>query len=98
MNLEINSEHIDSSRVKQILKFYLGRLDNQILKLTVNLDKLEQQDSQFRVSLKVVLNNGSRLEFMNVQNNLLVATQRVLDRLVRHLQLKRKRQRYLRHL
>ncbi len=96
---EINSKHIDSARVKQILKFYLGRLDDQIMKLAINLDdQVKNNETQFVVRLKTTLNNGSTIEFTEIQKDILVATQRVLDRLVRHLQLQRKRQRYMRQL
>ena len=96
---EINSKHIDSARVKQILKFYLGRLDDQIMKLAINLDdQVKNNETQFVVRLKTTLNTGSTIEFTEIQKDILVATQRVLDRLVRHLQLQRKRQRYMRQL
>ncbi len=99
MLLEINSKHIDSARVEQILKFYLGRLENQIMKLSIDLNDREQnQETQFMVRLQTTLNNGSTIEFMEIQKDLLIATQRVLDRLVRHLQLQRKRQRFMRQL
>lgn len=99
MHLEINSEHIDSTRVKQIIKFYLSRLDDQITRLTIYLDSPQPADTDhFQVTLAVLLNNGRHLELQEVQGDLILATQRSLDRLVRQLQMHRRRQRFLKNL
>ena len=98
MQLEINSEDIDSSGLKHILKFYLSRLDDRVSRLTIRLEKFEQsQGVQFRVHLNATLNDGSHFKLIDMQNDKQLATQRILDRLVRHLQFQRRRQRYLNH-
>ena len=98
MQLKINSEDIDSSGLKRILNFYLSRLDDQVLKLTIRLEKFEQsREIQFRVHLNAILNDGSRFKLTDMQNDKQQVTQRILDRLVSHLQFQRRRQRYLKN-
>ena len=94
MKIDIQSEDIESTRVRQILKFYLSRLQQEISSLRIKLEQLKGNQTHYCVSLNVQLTDGTQLEFSENQSILLTATQRVLDRLVRHLQLKQRRQQH----
>jgi len=93
MQVEINSRDFDPAQVHQILKFYLGRLNDQILKLHISLERL--QNEQFSVTLMVTSKYGDKIEFHDIETDMQSATQRILNRLVRHLQRQKQRQQYL---
>jgi|GEM_PF-2005495 len=98
MQIEIISEDTGSSSVKKILKYYLSKLEDQILKMTIHIERYENsQGQQYHVRLKAILINGSPVKFNDIQKDIQKATQRTLDRLVRHLQFQRRRQDCLRH-
>lgn len=97
MQIEIISEDTGSSSVKKILKYYLSKLEDQILKMTIHIERYENpQGHQYHVRLNAILINGSPVKFNDIQKDIQKATQRTLDRLVRHLQFQRRRQDCLR--
>jgi len=98
MQIEIISEDSGSSSIKQIVKYYLSKLDDQILKMTIHIERDENPHGhEYHVRLNVILINGSAIKFNDIQKDIQKATQRTLDRLVRHLQFQRRRQDCLRH-
>ncbi len=96
MELEISCDYTNRTNVKQILKYYLSNFDDQVSKISISIERFGgSEGDQFSVCLNVNLNNGSLIEFNDIQMNIQNATQRTLDRLVRHLQFQKKRQHYL---
>ena len=97
MQLQIIHNDIDTSHVEHMLKFYLGRLEGEVLKLTILFEQFDARDYHYSVQLKALTRDRSNVEFINIHADLLVAMHRVLNRLVRHLHLQQKRSNYLRH-
>lgn len=88
MQLQIQaSKPIENKTIDQILKFYSGRFDYQLTSLEIRLESSANPlgHHQYDIHLSVKLLDGDRIELKEIQSDLVYATHRVLDRLVRHL-------------
>lgn len=98
MNIKITGQQkINHQRIEQVVKFYYGRLSSYSAELLIDLKQLDKSagDDQYRIQLSSIQKDGGRVEFFEIQKDLIHATQRALDRLVRHQLLKKENHRYL---
>jgi len=78
-----SQQHLDS--IQQILMFYHVRLKDRVQFLNLNLHEVPDRldNDNFRVELDATLLSGQRINLEEVQTDLLTATNRILNRLIR---------------
>jgi hypothetical protein len=98
MNIKITGQQENNhERIEQVVKFYYGRLSPYSVQLLIDLKRLDSSagDEQYRIHLSSIRKDGGRVEFFEIQKDLIHATQRALDRLVRHQLSKKEQHRFL---
>ena len=85
MKIKIITPHeSETERLEQLLNYYHSRLQRQLKSILINLTHVQQRDGQTRYQLEIIaeLYGADRIELQEVQPDLLVATKRVLNRIL----------------
>ena len=80
--------------VEQTMSFYLSRLNDDVSIIEIGLSKRQRQEGrvEFHLTVQTRLFDGECITLTEIQSDLVVATQRLFDRLDR--QLRRRHQVY----
>ena len=90
MQVRIRStQNSETATIEQMLNFYQSRLDDRVSLMEINLSKRPLQTSQteYNLALQANLVDGQQIEMKEYQSDLMIATQRLFDRLDRRLQI-----------
>lgn len=84
-----SAQNSETATIEQLLNFYQSRLDDRVSLMQINLSKRPLQTSQteYNLALQADLVDGQQIEMIEYQSDLMIATQRLFDRLDRRLKI-----------
>ena len=79
----------ETASIEQMLNFYQSRLEDRVSLMEINLSKrlLQTSQTEYNLALQADLVDGQQIAMQEYQSDLMIATQRLFDRLDRRLKI-----------